>query len=59
MEGKLTQQVHLERRLMKYPCSYMIYSSAFDALPDDLQEATYARMWRILSGGSMGRSMRG
>jgi hypothetical protein len=40
---------------MKYPCSYMIYSSAFDALPDDLKDATYSRMWRILSGQERGK----
>ena len=37
-------------RLMKYPCSYMIYSDAFDALPANAKEAVYARMWEILSG---------
>jgi hypothetical protein len=33
----------------------MVYSSAFDALPDDLLDATYARMWRILSGEALGK----
>ncbi len=37
-------------RLMKYPCSYMIYSAAFDALPADAKSAIYSRMWEILSG---------
>jgi hypothetical protein len=40
---------------MKYPCSYMIYPSAFDALPEDLKDATYARIWRILSGEERGK----
>ena len=35
---------------MRYPCSYMIYSPAFDALPADLKQAIYDRMWVILSG---------
>jgi len=35
---------------MRYPCSYMIYSDAFDALPDELKSAVYERMWEILSG---------
>ncbi len=35
---------------MRYPCSYMIYSEAFDALPSDAREAVYRRMWQILSG---------
>jgi hypothetical protein len=37
-------------RLMKYPCSYMIYSDAFNALPAAAKDAIYARMWEILSG---------
>ncbi len=37
-------------RLMRYPCSYMIYSPAFDALPAEAKEAIYRRMWQILSG---------
>ncbi len=54
-QGRSLRQFDLQRRLMKYPCSYMIYSSAFDALPDDLQDAAYARMWRILSGEQRGK----
>ena len=37
-------------RLMKYPCSYMIYSDAFNALPENAKAAIYARMWEVLSG---------
>ena len=58
-QGRSLRQFDLERRLMKYPCSYMIYSSAFDALPDDLKDATYARMWRILSGEERGKKYAG
>jgi hypothetical protein len=28
----------------------MIYSEAFDGLPDETKEAIYERMWQILSG---------
>jgi hypothetical protein len=28
----------------------MIYSAAFDALPDPARDAVYRRMWEILSG---------
>jgi hypothetical protein len=58
-QGRSLRQFDLQRRLMKYPCSYMIYSSAFDALPDDLKDATYARMWRILSGEERGKRYAG
>jgi hypothetical protein len=49
-KGRSLRQFDLRTRLMRYPCSYMIYSPAFDALPDDLKQAIYDRMWIILSG---------
>lgn len=49
-EGRSLRQFDLQHRLMRYPCSYMIYSDAFDALPDDAKSAVYERMWKILSG---------
>jgi hypothetical protein len=48
--GRSFRQIDLERRLMRYPCSYMIYSEAFDALPAEARQAVYDRMWQILSG---------
>ena len=35
---------------MKYPCSYLIYSPAFDALPPAAKDPIYRRMWDVLSG---------
>lgn len=49
-KGRSLRQFDLKRRLMRYPCSYMIYSEAFDGLPDEARDAIYARMWRVLSG---------
>jgi hypothetical protein len=49
-QGRSLRQFDLRRRLFKYPCSYMIYTSAFDALPAAAKEAVYARMWEVLSG---------
>ena len=49
-KGRSLRQLDLQRRLLRYPCSYMIYSSAFDALPPEAQNAIYQRMWTILSG---------
>ena len=40
---------------MRYPCSYMIYSEAFDSLPVEAKEAIYKRMWQILSGQESGQ----
>ena len=49
-KGRSLRQFDLERRLMRYPCSYMIYSEAFDNLPAPAKDAIYKRMWEILSG---------
>jgi hypothetical protein len=50
MKGRSLREFDLKRRLFRYPCSYMIYTPAFDALPGRAKAAVYARMWEILSG---------
>jgi hypothetical protein len=47
--GRSLYELDLTRRLMKYPCSYMIYSPAFDALDPRVKDAIYRRMWDVLS----------
>jgi len=49
--GRSLRQLNLNTRLMRYPCSYMIYSEAFRALPAAAKAAIYRRMWFVLSGG--------
>jgi hypothetical protein len=48
--GRSLRDLDLTARLLRYPCSYLVYSPAFDALPPPVLEAVYQRMWRILSG---------
>ena len=48
--GRSLRDLDLERRLLRYPCSYMIYTDAFDAIPGAAKAAVYERMWEILSG---------
>ena len=48
--GRTLRALDLRSRLMRYPCSFMIYSEAFDALPAALLDATYRRLWTVLSG---------
>jgi hypothetical protein len=48
--GRSLRQLDLERRLLRFPCSYMIYSAAFGALPIDARAAIYRRMSDVLSG---------
>ena len=49
-KGRSLHQLDLNRRLMRYPCSYLIYSAAFDALPPAARDPIYRRMWQVLSG---------
>jgi hypothetical protein len=49
-KGRSLHELDLTRRLLKYPCSYLIYSPAFDALPPVAKEPVYRRLWDVLSG---------
>ena len=48
--GRSLRDLSLETRLLRYPCSYLIYSEPFDSLPARAKTAVYGRMWEILSG---------
>jgi len=50
--GRSLRDLDLEHRLMRYPCSYMIYAPVFDALPANAREIVYAELWSVLSGQS-------
>src|SRR5439155_3084108 len=54
-KGRSLRQLDLEHRLMRYPCSYMIYSEAFDTLPAVAKDAVYRRLWAVLSGQESGK----
>ena len=54
-QGRSLKQLDLAIRLFRYPCSYMIYSPAFDGLPAATRDAIYARMWEVLSGKDQAR----
>lgn len=49
-KGRSLRELELKQRLMRYSCSYMVYSAAFDGLPDSAREIVYRRMKSILSG---------
>jgi hypothetical protein len=53
-KGRSLRDLQLETRLMRYPLSYMIYSPAFDALPDDVRESVCRRVRDVLSGAVSG-----
>ncbi len=47
--GRSFGQLNLDSRLLRYPCSYMVYSAAFDGLPPAIKQAVYLRMIDRLS----------
>jgi hypothetical protein len=49
-KGRSFRELDLRRRLFRYPCSYMIYSEAFDALPANALQEVYARLAHVLAG---------
>ena len=49
-QGRSLRDLDLQQRMMKYPCSYLIYSEPFDALPDETKSHVYQRLHAILSG---------
>ena len=49
-QGRSLRDFGLEKRLFRYPLSYMIYSAAFDAMPDQVRERVYRRLYEVLAG---------
>jgi hypothetical protein len=46
--GRSLAEVDLKTRLLKYSCSYLVYSAAFNALPEDVRQAVIRQMFAIL-----------
>jgi hypothetical protein len=49
-QGRSLRDLELRTRLFTYPLSYLVYSAAFEALPDVAKRYVYARFAEILSG---------
>lgn len=47
-DGRSLRQLDLTHRLFKYPCSYLIYSEAFDALPLQVKVLLATRTLEVL-----------
>jgi hypothetical protein len=54
-KGRSLRDFDLRRRLFKYPCSYLIYSASFDALPPEVKGYVYERLWDVLTGKDQGK----
>jgi hypothetical protein len=49
-KGRSLRDLDLERRLFKYPLSYLVYSESFDALPAVAKQYVYRRFREVLTG---------
>ena len=49
-KGRSLRDFDLKTRLFRYPCSYLIYSEAFDALPPQVKQYVYRRLREVLTG---------
>jgi hypothetical protein len=52
--GRSLRDFDLKTRLFKYPCSYLIYSEAFAALPKEMKDKIYTRLYEVLSAKDPG-----
>lgn len=55
-KGRSLKDLDLERRLFKFPCSYMIYSPSFDSLPLEVSELVYQQLVDVLIGNDQSSS---
>jgi hypothetical protein len=49
-KGRSLRDLDLKRRLLRYRCSYVVYTELFDELPAEAKAAVYRRLWEVLSG---------
>jgi hypothetical protein len=48
--GRSLRDFDLNNRIFRFPCSYLIYSDSFDALPEPARAYVYHRLLEVLSG---------
>lgn len=53
--GRTLREFDLRTHMFRYPLSYLIYSRAFDGLPEEAREQVYLRLWEVLTGKDQSR----
>jgi hypothetical protein len=48
--GRSLRELQLKTRMFRYPCSYLVYSPAFDGLPQEMRNYLWMRLEQILTG---------
>jgi len=54
-QGRSLRDFDLKQRTFRYPCSYLVYSSAFAALPDEVRGHVWRRLWEVVTGRNTSR----
>ena len=57
-QGRSLRDLDLTRRMFKYPCSYLVHSPSFSALPKEAKDYVFLRLREVLSGGDQGDSFK-
>jgi hypothetical protein len=58
-KGRSLRDFDLQKRLFRYPLSYMVYSTAFDGMPEIVRERVYQRFYDVLSGKDKSQTFAG
>jgi hypothetical protein len=48
-KGRSLYDLDLRTRMFRYPCSFLIYSEAWDSMPPLVLDRVYQRLWQILT----------
>lgn len=48
--GRSLRDFNLQSRIFQHPCSYLIYSAAFEGLPAELKQIVYRKLHDVLTG---------
>jgi len=49
-KGRSLRDFDLQSRIFRYPCSYLIYSDDWDAIPEPAKGYVYHRLYEVLTG---------
>jgi hypothetical protein len=54
-QGRSLRDFDMHKRMFRYPLSFMLYSPAFDAMPEAVREKVYRRLYDVLTGHDTGK----
>jgi hypothetical protein len=58
-KGRSLRDFDLQKRLFRYPLSYMVYTAAFDGMPEIVRERVYQRLYDVLTGKDQSQTFAG